>query len=71
MKQELEEECVNQHIYMLKQIINTWKIVIKIWAIISNIFRCKQFYGWAMSEKLSGNGFMWYNDYLSDFNEDL
>ena len=23
-----------------------------------------------MSEKLSGNGFMWYNDYLSDFNED-
>ena len=28
-------------------------------------------YGWAMSQKLPVNGFMWYNDYLSDFNEDL
>ena len=24
-----------------------------------------------MSQKLPVNGFMWYNDYLSDFNEDF
>ena len=28
-------------------------------------------YGWAMSQKLPVNGFMWYNDYLSDFNEEF
>ena len=28
-------------------------------------------YGWAMTEKLPVNGFMWYNDHLSDFNEDF
>ena len=28
-------------------------------------------YGWAMSQKLPINGFMWYDDYLSDFNEDF
>ena len=28
-------------------------------------------YGWAMSQKFSVNGFMWYNDYLSGFNEDF
>ena len=28
------------------------------------------FYEWAMSQKLPVNGFMWYNDYLSDFNEE-
>ena len=28
-------------------------------------------YGWAMSQKLPVNGFMWYNDHLSDFNEDF
>ena len=28
-------------------------------------------YGWEMSHKLPVNGFMWYNDYLSDFNEDF
>ena len=27
------------------------------------------FYGWAMSQKLSVNGFIWYNDYSFDFNE--
>ena len=27
-------------------------------------------YGWAMSQKLPVNGFMWYN-YLSEFNEDF
>ena len=26
---------------------------------------------WAMSQKLPVNGFMWYNDYVSDFNEDF
>ena len=31
----------------------------------------KNLYGWAMSQKLPVNGFMWYNDYLSDFNEDF
>ena len=25
----------------------------------------------AMSQKLPVNGYMWYNDYLSDFNEDF
>ena len=29
------------------------------------------FYGWAMSQKLSVNGFIWYNDYSFDFNEDV
>ena len=28
-------------------------------------------YGWALSQKLPVNGFMWYNEYLSDFNEDF
>ena len=28
-------------------------------------------YGWAMSQKLPINGFMWYDDYLSDFNKDF
>ena len=28
-------------------------------------------YGWAMSQKLHGDGFIWYNDYLSDFNEEF
>ena len=28
-------------------------------------------YGWAMSQKLPVNGFMWYKEYLSDCNEDF
>ena len=28
-------------------------------------------YRWAMSQKLPVNGFMWYNEYLSDFDEDF
>ena len=28
-------------------------------------------YGWAMSQKLLVNEFIWYNDYLSDFNEEF
>ena len=28
-------------------------------------------YRWAMSQKLPVNGFMWYNEYLSDFNEEF
>ena len=28
-------------------------------------------YGWAMSQKLLVNDFIWYNDYLSDFNEEF
>ena len=28
-------------------------------------------YGWAMSQELLINGFMWYDDYLSDFNEEF
>ena len=27
-------------------------------------------HGWAMSQKLPVKGFIWYNEYLSDFNED-
>ena len=28
-------------------------------------------YGWAMSQKLTVNRFMWYNEYLSEFTEDF
>ena len=28
-------------------------------------------YEWAISQKLPVNGFIWYNDHLSDFNEDF
>ena len=28
-------------------------------------------YGWSMSQKLPVNGFMWYNEYLPDFNENF
>ena len=28
-------------------------------------------YGWAMSRKISVNGFIWYNSYLLDFTEDF
>ena len=28
-------------------------------------------YGWAISQKLPVNRFIWYNDYLSDFNDEL
>ena len=28
-------------------------------------------YGWAMCQKLPVNGFIWYNDHLSDFNEEF
>ena len=38
---------------------------------IINIFRFKQFNGWEMSQKLPVNGFMLYNDHLSDFNEEF
>ena len=38
---------------------------------IINIFRFKQFNGWEMFQKLPVNGFMLYNDHLSDFNEEF
>ena len=28
-------------------------------------------YGWVISQKLPVNGFIWYNDYLSDFSEEF
>ena len=28
-------------------------------------------YGWVIPQKLPVNGFMWYNDYLSDFSEEF
>ena len=31
----------------------------------------KNLHGWAMSQKLPINGFMWYNSYSSDFNEEF
>ena len=31
----------------------------------------KNLCGWAMSQKLPVNGFKWYNDHLSDFNEEF
>ena len=36
-----------------------------------NIFDANNFYGWAMSQKLPVSGFKCYNEYLSNFNEDV
>ena len=36
-----------------------------------NIFDASNFYGWAMSQKLPVSGFKCYNEYLSNFNEDI
>ena len=43
----------------------------KNWAIISNIFRRKQFVWMDNVSKLPVNGFMWCNDHLSDFNKEF
>ena len=34
-------------------------------------FDANNLYGWAMFQKLPMNGFMWYNDHLSDFTENF
>ena len=71
MKQELEEDCVNQHIGMLKQIINRWKIYNKnIESSYLTHLDVSNLYGCAMSQKLPVNGFKCVNDLLR-FNEDL
>ena len=60
------------NIGMLKQIINTWRIMIKkIESPYLTHLDANNLHGWAMSQKLPVNGFMWYNSYLSDFTEDF
>ena len=72
MKKEIEEECVNLCIDMLKQIINTWKIMIKkIESSYLTYLDGNNLYGWTMSQKLPVNRFMWYNECLWDFNEEF
>ena len=68
MKKELEEECFNQCIGVLKQIINTWRIIIE--SSYLTYLGANNLYGWVISQKLPVNGFMWY-DYVSEFNEDF
>ena len=75
MKKELEEECVNQHIGMLKQIINTWRKRLNyekgIESSCLTYLGRNNLYGWTMSQKLPVNGFKWVNYDLSRFNEDF
>ena len=68
MKKTLEEECVNQYIDMLKQIINIWSITESSYL---KYLDANNLYRWAMSQKLPLNSFMWYDDYLSDFNKEF
>ena len=51
---------------------NTWKIIIKKnKSSYLTYLDANNLHGWAMALKLPVNGFMWYNEYLSDFNEDF
>ena len=47
LKQELEAECVNQYTGILKQIINTWRTMIKTSYLM--YLDANNLYGWAMS----------------------
>ena len=68
LKRELEVESVRQHIGMLKQTINIWKITIK--SSYLEFLDAKNLYGWVMSQKLQVNGFKWVEEEkLSKFNE--
>ena len=55
----LRLEFVKQHIDMLKQTINIWKIIKE---------DASNLYGWAVSQELPVNGFKWVKN-LSKFNE--
>ena len=68
LKRELEAEFAKQHIGMLKQTINIWKITIKHWVIILEFLDVNNVYGWAMSQKLPVNGFKWVEN-SSEFKE--
>ena len=60
MKKVLGVEFAKQHIGMLKQIKNIWKITIKTWVIIYTYIEyldANNVYGWAMSQKLPINDF--------------
>ena len=59
-----EAKYVVQYIDMLNQIINIWRITIKI------SICCKQLYGWVMSQKLAVNDFEW-EENIHKFNEEF
>ena len=70
LKQELEVEYVNQYRYTKpnnKYMKNYDK---KIESSYLTYLDANNLHGWAMSQKLPVNGFMWEND-LSEFNEDF
>ena len=69
MKKELEEECDNQHIVMLKANSKFMKNYDKnIESSYLTYSDANNLYGWKMSQKLPVHGFKWEND-LSRFNE--
>ena len=70
MKKELEEECVRQHIYMLKPIINTWITDKNKESSYLEYLDANNLYRYAMSQKLPIRNFKWIND-LSIFTEDF
>ena len=60
LKKRLGAEFVKQHIDMLKQIINIWKIMIKnIESSYIGYLDANNMYGWAMSQKLPVKGLKW------------
>ena len=62
MKKGLGVEFAKQHIVMLKQVINMWKIMIKKnESSYIEYLDATNLYGWIMSQKLPINGFKWVN----------
>ena len=60
LKKGLGAEFVKQHIDMLKQIINIWKIMIKnIESSYIEYLDANNMYGWAMSQTLPVKGLKW------------
>ena len=58
MKKELEGECFNLHIDMLKQIINAWKIMIKkTESSYLSYLDANNLYGWADVSKITSKWF--------------
>ena len=70
MTKELEEECVKQHIGMLKQTTNTWRIMVKVKNHQSSIYDdANNLHGFGMCKKLPVIDFKWVDD-LSIFTKD-